>query len=131
MKTILKWPGGKEKELPIIRKYTPAYTGRFIEPFVGGGAVFFDTSVPVCCINDKSYELINLYNCIKSRDADLSRYLHEETNEFTLLGDLVDQHPSAILDLYHARLSVDSFIDMHADFFSEFAADITIFFSRN
>ena len=43
MKTILKWPGGKEKELPVIRKYSPSYTGRFIEPFVGGGAVFFDT----------------------------------------------------------------------------------------
>lgn len=40
MKTILKWPGGKEKDLPVIRKYTPSYTGRFIEPFVGGGAVF-------------------------------------------------------------------------------------------
>lgn len=40
MKTILKWPGGKEKELPVIRKYSPSYTGRFIEPFVGGGAVF-------------------------------------------------------------------------------------------
>ena len=40
MKTILKWPGGKEKELPIIRKYSPIYSGRFIEPFVGGGAVF-------------------------------------------------------------------------------------------
>ena len=35
MKTILKWPGGKEKELPVIRKYTPEYTGRYVEPFVG------------------------------------------------------------------------------------------------
>ncbi|MBR4343946.1 MAG: DNA adenine methylase, partial [Lachnospiraceae bacterium] len=43
MKTILKWRGGKEKELPVIRKYSPSYNGRFIEPFVGGGAVFFDT----------------------------------------------------------------------------------------
>lgn len=121
MKTILKWPGGKEKELPIIRKYTPSYSGRFIEPFVGGGAVFFDTSAPVCYINDKSHELINLYNCIKERDTDLRRYLHEETDEFSLLGDFVDQHPAAILDLYHARLSVDSFLEAHADFFSGFA----------
>lgn len=122
MKTILKWPGGKEKELPIIRKYIPSYTGRFVEPFVGGGAVFFDTSAPVCCINDKSHELINLYNCIKSRDANLSRYLHEEIDEFTLLGDFVDQHPSSILELYHARLSVDDFLHTYADFFSAFAS---------
>ena len=59
MKIILKWPGGKEKELPVIKKYTPQYSGRFVEPFLGGGAVFFDTATQICCINDKS--LSNIY----------------------------------------------------------------------
>ena len=120
MKTVLKWPGGKEKELPVIRKYTPSYTGRFIEPFVGGGAVFFDTSARHCCINDKSKELINLYNCIKTRNADLKHYLHQEICDFSLLGDFVDHHSSVILDLYHGKISVDTFIHMYADFFSGF-----------
>ena len=65
MKTFLKWPGGKEKELPVIRENIPVYTGRVVEPFVGGGAVYFDVENPSCCINDKSFELINFYNCIK------------------------------------------------------------------
>ena len=60
MKTILKWPGGKEKELPVIRKYSPSYNGRFIEPFVGGGAVFFDTDTEKCCINLSSRQFFSL-----------------------------------------------------------------------
>ena len=59
MKTILKWPGGKEKELPIIRKYSPIYSGRFIEPFVGGGAVFFETQTAHGWITAHSTELRN------------------------------------------------------------------------
>ncbi len=121
MKTILKWPGGKEKELPIIRKYTPKYTGRFIEPFVGGGAVFFDTSAKKCCINDKSNELINLYLCAKEKDADLIKYLQLETNEFTSIGTFVDEHQDDVLKLYHAEIEVDAFIQKNNAFFSQLA----------
>lgn len=121
MKTILKWPGGKEKELPVIRKYTPEYTGRFIEPFVGGGAVFFDTTTPRCCINDKSDELINLYNCAKEKDADLIKYLQLEADEFTSLGEFVDEHTDDVLELYHSKILVDEFILKYNDFFSKLA----------
>lgn len=113
MKTILKWPGGKEKELPIIRKYIPQYTGRFVEPFVGGGAVFFDTTTPFCCINDKSDELINLYNCTRNKDTDFIKYLRAEIDEFSLLSTFVDEHHIDILELYHSQISVDNFIQKY------------------
>ncbi len=121
MKTILKWPGGKEKELPVIRKYTPIYTGRFVEPFVGGGAVFFDTATPICCINDKSTELINLYNCTRNKDADFIKYLQAEIDEFTSLSTFVDEHHSDILSLYHSEISVDDFIQKYNTIFSKLA----------
>ena len=121
MKTILKWPGGKEKELPIIRKFTPDYSGRFIEPFVGSGAAFFDTVTPVCCINDKAIELINLYRCVRNRDDDLRRYLQIEIDEFSSLGSFVDAHPATMLELYHSELSVDDFLDRYHPFFSQLA----------
>lgn len=121
MKTILKWPGGKEKELPVIRKYSPTYTGRFIEPFVGGGAVFFDTNTQRCCINDKSTELINLYNCAKEKDEDLIKYLQLEIDEFSSLGSFVDEHKEEVLDLYLSKISVDDFISKYSNFFSALA----------
>lgn len=121
MKTILKWPGGKEKELPVIRKYTPDYSGRYVEPFVGGGAVFFDTATPNCCINDKSRELINLYQCVRNHNHDLVHYLQAEFNEFTALGTFVDNHPDVILNLYHSRLTIDDFLVQYNDAFSQFA----------
>lgn len=122
MKTILKWPGGKEKELSVIKKYIPTFTGRFIEPFVGGGAVFFDMDSSHCYINDKSNELINLYNCIKNKDAVLIKYLQLEIDEFNSLSTFVDKHTDDILDLYQLQISVVDFITKHHEFFSTLAS---------
>lgn len=38
MKPILKYRGGKSKELSMLLPYVPAFAGRYIEPFMGGGA---------------------------------------------------------------------------------------------
>ena len=39
---LLKWAGGKRQLLPVLRPYYPSDFDRYIEPFVGSGAVFFD-----------------------------------------------------------------------------------------
>jgi DNA adenine methylase len=39
---FLKWVGGKRQLLPALRRFYPARPGRYFEPFVGSGAVFFD-----------------------------------------------------------------------------------------
>ncbi len=39
---LLKWAGGKRQLLPVLRRYYPVEFDRYIEPFVGSGAVFFD-----------------------------------------------------------------------------------------
>jgi DNA adenine methylase len=39
---ILKWAGGKRQLLPEIRRFYPASFSRYLEPFVGSGAVFLD-----------------------------------------------------------------------------------------
>ncbi len=41
MKPMLKYRGGKSRELSEIKKYIPSFEGRYIEPFFGGGALFF------------------------------------------------------------------------------------------
>ena len=70
MNPIIKWAGGKEKELAYIKENVPNKIERYIEPFVGGGAVFFNINVKKSIINDKSEELINLYKCIKNQDKE-------------------------------------------------------------
>ncbi|HEY2150619.1 MAG TPA: Dam family site-specific DNA-(adenine-N6)-methyltransferase [Vicinamibacterales bacterium] len=42
VRPLLKWAGGKRQLLPQLRPYYPAVFGRYIEPFFGSGAVFFD-----------------------------------------------------------------------------------------
>lgn len=41
MNPIIKWAGGKEKELPYIEKNLPSKIHRYIEPFVGGRSSLF------------------------------------------------------------------------------------------
>ena len=65
-KPILKWPGGKEREIPFIFNSLPKEIENYYEPFVGGGAVFVNIVAKKYFINDKATELSNLYRILKS-----------------------------------------------------------------
>lgn len=69
LKPIIKWPGGKEKELPHIKRNAPESFESYYEPFVGGGSVFSAFDAKHIYINDKSTELINLYKYIATQDS--------------------------------------------------------------
>jgi len=62
---LLKWPGGKERELCHIMPASPPSFSRFFEPFVGGGAVFFAFQGVPSFINDKCEDLIRFYTCVR------------------------------------------------------------------
>ena len=65
---FLRYPGGKQRHVPEFAHLLPHRTvfKRFIEPFVGGGAVFFYLRPPRANISDLNDELIDLYEAIKS-----------------------------------------------------------------
>ena len=68
MKPILKWPGGKSQIVQELKKYiTPELLrgNRYIEPFIGGGALAFDLGHKNTTISDLNPELTNLYNVVK------------------------------------------------------------------
>src|SRR5579859_5185838 len=60
---LLKWAGGKERELRTILPMVPPFA-RYYEPFAGGGAVFFALRPANAYLNDRSPELIALYRAV-------------------------------------------------------------------
>lgn len=73
----MKWPGGKESELPLLQKFFPKRVDRFIEPFLGGGAAYFQADAAGYVVNDRSQDLMALYRYIKAQDAQFLAALHE------------------------------------------------------
>lgn len=74
LQPILKWPGGKEKELKYILPNAPKFN-RFFEPFVGGGSVFTAIKADEYFINDLSTELITLYKNIAKTNDEFFKYV--------------------------------------------------------
>lgn len=61
MRPILKYRGGKSKEIPEFIRYIPNEYNRYIEPFLGGGAVYFYLEPEQAIINDINTKLIEFY----------------------------------------------------------------------
>lgn len=75
-KPFLKWAGGKSRLLPILRQYLPkGGFRRYIEPFLGGGAFFFDTAPGVAILGDSNPELIKCYEAVRDIPGEVIRTL--------------------------------------------------------
>ena len=64
---ILKWAGGKRQLLDELYARFPADYGRYHEPFLGGGAVFFDLEPADATVNDANPRLVNFYEQVRDR----------------------------------------------------------------
>jgi DNA adenine methylase len=74
---FLKWVGGKRQLLPEIRKHVPEKFGRYVEPFLGGGAVFFDLSpVGGTRLGDANGELVGTYRAVRDDVEEVIKTLH-------------------------------------------------------
>jgi DNA adenine methylase len=80
---LLKWAGGKRQLLPQLRRYYPREFGRYIEPFVGSGAVFFDLRTMGRLQNhdavliDSNADLIGCYTVVRDRPEEVAEVLEE------------------------------------------------------
>lgn len=61
VRPVLKWAGGKTQLLPQLLPLLPQCSGKYIEPFFGGGALYFALDVVRSVISDNNPELVNLY----------------------------------------------------------------------
>lgn len=82
-KPILKWAGGKTQMLGDLLPKVPSSYGRYIEPFLGGGAMFFALQPEQAVIADSNPELINLYRQVANHVDDVICQLkkYENTQE--------------------------------------------------
>lgn len=82
-KPILKWAGGKTQMLGELLPRVPKTYGRYIEPFFGGGALFFSLKPDRAIIADSNPELINMYLQVAHHVDDVIECLqkYENTSE--------------------------------------------------
>lgn len=88
-KPILKWAGGKTQMLGNIIPKVPEAYGKYIEPFVGGGALYFALSPHQAVIADRNPELINTYQ--------------EVANHVELVINCLRQYKNTKEDFYSVR----------------------------
>ena len=70
MKPIIKWSGGKKDEIKQFEQYIPENYDTYLEPFVGGGSVYFHLNPQKAVISDVHTELVDLYSSIKGGHLD-------------------------------------------------------------
>jgi DNA adenine methylase len=126
---ILKWAGGKEQELKYIHPTMPRKINNYYEPFIGGGAVYFSIDANKMFINDKSHELIHLYNAIAKQDSNFFAVVDEIMHNWSLLELIVKTNSKTFIDEYkkysqnkssdeHIKNWVTHFVLKHADEFN-------------
>ena len=72
---FVKWAGGKRQLISQMDKFFPENYNKYIEPFIGGGAVFFHLLPDNSIISDNNPDLINCYKVIKEDVEDLIKSL--------------------------------------------------------
>jgi DNA adenine methylase len=95
-RAFLKWAGGKGQLLDEIDKRLPkeeilgGQIDTYVEPFVGGGAVFFHVSqrydgIKEFYLFDRNNDLVNCYSAIRNDVKSLIKELQKIENEFLRL----------------------------------------------
>lgn len=108
IKSLIKWPGGKQSELKVIKNNTPDTIKNYYEPFLGGGAVYFalnEDKVENFFVNDISKELMNFYNRIKIEDDNFINTLYSMDRAWTILQKIVENNQERLLDIYKSYRS--------------------------
>lgn len=88
VRPLMKWAGGKTQLLQQLTEAAPKTFGRYIEPFIGGGALFFHLGPESSIISDTNGELISMYRTVASDPDGVLRFLAEMTNSETFFYEL-------------------------------------------
>lgn len=82
MKTFIRWQGNKLKHINKFIDYIPEFTGRYIEPFVGSGALFLRLQPKKWIINDINQDLINTWKSVKDNPESIIKKFKDFGKKF-------------------------------------------------
>ena len=69
LKPLIKWSGGKGDEIEKFEHYFPSSYNIYLEPFIGGGAVYFHLNPEKAVISDVHKDLIDFYKSMANSNA--------------------------------------------------------------
>ncbi|MGB1450817.1 MAG: DNA adenine methylase [Marinirhabdus sp.] len=102
LEPLVKWAGGKERELKYIIPNLPGYFEDYYEPFVGGGSVYTAIQARRYFINDKSHELIALYRTIVSgQRAVFFKAINGIVENWAVLGGISVKNQAFFVKMYN------------------------------
>lgn len=83
---LLRWAGSKRMLLPRLVDMIPEFSGKYIEPFVGSGALLLALAPADAVVGDTNPEITNLFRCVKDDPIALHRAVQRlAPNEKTYL----------------------------------------------
>ena len=88
MKTFIKWQGNKSKHINKFIQYVPEFTGTYIEPFVGSGAMLLYLQPDNWIINDLNKDLVNVWKCVKDSPDTIINIFEDFGKKFKNLSNL-------------------------------------------
>ena len=91
VRPILKWAGGKTQLLPALASHIPSHFDRYVEPFVGGGALFFSLQPEHALLSDSNPELVNLYRQVAQNVDEVIACLRRYENTREMFYDTRSQ----------------------------------------
>ncbi|MDY5779854.1 MAG: DNA adenine methylase [Succinivibrionaceae bacterium] len=115
---FVKWAGGKRQLLKQLEDLMPLSYDRYFEPFVGGGALFFDITPQSAVINDINPQLINVYNQIKNNLKELIAII-----KYLDSGEITKETYFSLREIYNQKILNKSF--------DTFGAALTIWINKH
>ena len=98
---LVKWPGGKSRELPAILAALPDDARRLVDPFVGGGALLFALPPHVpAVVNDASVGLMDLYRRTATQDPATFGPARDLAAWWDGLGELVAVRGAGVVEAF-------------------------------
>jgi DNA adenine methylase len=92
VRPLLKWAGGKRQLIPVLAEHYPQRFARYVEPFVGSGAVFFDLlnrgrlAGRRIQLSDVNPDLVGCYWMVRDQTGDVIRALKALAREYRADG---------------------------------------------